>query len=72
MGSIKTRSWIEPLPESLQEVTMDFASGKAATSACSDDVITVVVPKGTELPIHEGCKQGIVESLKKIFGGGKP
>jgi penicillin-binding protein 1B len=72
MGGMKTRSWIEPLPESLQEVSIDFASGNAATSACSSDVITVVVPKGTELPIHEGCKQGFVDSLKKIFGGGKP
>jgi penicillin-binding protein 1B len=71
MSGIDTRSWIEPLPESLQEVTIDYASGAAATTACSADVITVVVPKGTELPIYEGCRSGIIEGLKKIFGGGK-
>jgi penicillin-binding protein 1B len=73
MGSIETRSWIEPLPDGLQEMTIDFATGAAATTACSADVIAVAVPKGTELPIHEGCKQGFIDGLKKLFGvGAKP
>ena len=70
MSGIETRSWIEPLPEGLQEVTIDYATGAAATSVCSTDVITVVVPRGTELPIYEGCKQGFVDGLKRLFGAG--
>jgi penicillin-binding protein 1B len=70
MGGIETRSWIEPLPDGLQEMTIDFPTGAAATSACSADVITVAVPKGTELPIYEGCKQGFINGLKKLFGAG--
>jgi len=69
MGSIDTRAWNEPMPEGLQELTIDFPSGALATTACSSDVITVVVPKGTELPIHAGCKEGFVEGLRKLFGG---
>ncbi len=67
MGNLETRGWSEPLPESLQEVGIDFASGFAATKECSTDMIAVAVPKGTELPTLEGCKQGFVEGLRKLF-----
>jgi penicillin-binding protein 1B len=70
MGGIDTRSWNEPLPESLQEVTIDYASGSAASTACSADVITIVVPKGTQLPTLEACKQGLMDGLRKFFGSG--
>jgi penicillin-binding protein 1B len=70
MSGIDTRSWNEPLPESLQEVTIDYASGSAASTACSADVITIVVPKGTQLPTLEACKQGLMDGLRKFFGSG--
>jgi penicillin-binding protein 1B len=69
MGGIGTRSWSEALPEGLQEMTIDYASGEAANGDCSTDVISVVVPQGTELPIHAGCDQGFMQSLRKLFGG---
>jgi penicillin-binding protein 1B len=67
MSNIETRSWSEPLPETLQEVTIDFASGLSATTACSKDVITVAIPKDVQLPIYEGCRQGFLEGLRKLF-----
>jgi len=67
MSNIETRGWSEALPDGLEEVTIDFASGASATSACSSDVISIAVPKDTQLPIRAECKQGFIESLRKLF-----
>jgi penicillin-binding protein 1B len=67
MSNIATRGWSESLPESLQEATIDFASGMSATPACSGDLISVPVPKDTQLPVAEACKTGFVEGLRKLF-----
>ncbi len=69
MNNIELRSWNEPLPESLQEVTIDFATGYSATTVCSDDVIAVAIPKDVQLSVYEKCKAGFVEGLRRLFGG---
>ena len=68
MASLDTRSWNEPMPEGLEDVTIDFNTGEAADASCSDDVVSIAVPKGTELPVHTGCKTGFIEGLKRLFG----
>jgi len=67
MSNIETRGWSEPLPDGLEEVTIDFATGAAATDKCSSNVVSIPVPKDTQLPIREECKQGFIEGLRKLF-----
>lgn len=67
MGNIETRGWSEPLPDKLQEMTIDFPSGLAATTACSVDVISVAVPRDAEVPASEGCKQTFIDGLRRLF-----
>ena len=68
MSGLNTRSFGEPLPESLQEVTLDFDSGARASAECSDNVVTVAVPQDVEIPTHAGCRVGLIEGLRKLFG----
>jgi penicillin-binding protein 1B len=68
MSTIDTRSWSEALPESLQEVTIDFPTGELATESCSAEPVVIVVPKNAVLPTHAGCSEGLMNGLRKLFG----
>ncbi|MBC7984789.1 MAG: penicillin-binding protein 1B [Candidatus Obscuribacterales bacterium] len=63
MGTLQTRTWSEPLPEGLVEFTIDFKSGEAARVGCSDELVTVAVPRDTQLPIHAGCGEGFGDRM---------
>src|SRR5690349_10947081 len=54
-GTLQTRPWSEPLPDGLVELTVDFATGEAAPVGCTPEVITVVVPQGTQIAPHTAC-----------------
>ncbi|MGH8227912.1 MAG: penicillin-binding transpeptidase domain-containing protein, partial [Steroidobacteraceae bacterium] len=55
MADIATSSWSAPMPASLQQVTIDFATGLRANAQCSDDLVTLPVPPGTHPPLKPGC-----------------
>jgi len=55
MAGIDNRSWDQPLPESLVEKQIEFATGFGVTNGCSDKPLTVAVPPNTEIAMKEGC-----------------
>ena len=57
MSKLATRSWSEPLPEGLVEVTVDFPTGELARAACSADLATVAIPPDAKLAVHAGCAE---------------
>ncbi len=50
MADIATNSWSAPMPDSLENVTIDFHTGLSAAAGCSDDLVTLPVPVGTSPP----------------------
>lgn len=63
MGSINTTSLHMPLPEGLQETWIEFHTGYAAKPGCGEDVISVAVPQGVQLPVKPGCETGVFEDI---------
>jgi len=57
-AGLDTTSRTAPLPESLVSVPIEFATGLRAEPTCGDDVVTVAVPVGVELPFRAGCEEG--------------
>lgn len=57
MGDVSTRSWQAPVPESLAETWVEYSSGLATEPGCADDVIGIVVPRGTRLELLDGCRE---------------
>ena len=55
MSGTRTTSWRAPLPETLDELWIDYPSGYAADPKCSKDVVVVAIPKGTQLSVKPGC-----------------
>jgi penicillin-binding protein 1B len=55
MADIATSSWTAPMPDSLQEITIDYPTGLRAAAQCSDDLVTLPVPPGTNPPMKAGC-----------------
>jgi hypothetical protein len=64
MRSIGTTSWSAPLPEGLEETSIEFATGLAAESRCGgEDVVMIAVPAGTQLPTRPGCESSVLGEL---------
>ncbi len=59
MSGIATTSWSAPQPETLQPVTIEYASGLVARPECGEDVITIAVPQGAQLPVKPQCESGL-------------
>lgn len=58
MRSIGTTSWSAPLPEGLEDVSVEFMTGLAAGPNCGgEQVVTIAVPTGTQLPAKPGCER---------------
>ncbi|HYK25750.1 MAG TPA: transglycosylase domain-containing protein, partial [Steroidobacteraceae bacterium] len=55
MADISTSSWEAPMPDGLQQVTIDYPTGLRAAASCSSDLVTVPVPPGTNPPVKPGC-----------------
>ncbi len=58
MGSINTSSLSLIQPQGLTETSIEFMTGFAARPDCGEEVITIAVPIGTQLPIKPGCEPG--------------
>jgi penicillin-binding protein 1B len=61
MGSINTSSLSLTLPQGLTETSIEFMTGFAARPDCGEEVITIAVPIGTELPVKPGCEPGATD-----------
>ena len=65
MAGMQETSWDAPMPESLAETWVDYATGERVEKGCSQDAVPIAVPVGTQLPMKAGCGenalQGIVE-----------
>ncbi|HKU72101.1 MAG TPA: transglycosylase domain-containing protein, partial [Burkholderiales bacterium] len=60
MRSIGTTSLSAPLPEGLEDVSIEFMTGLAADQRCGGtDLIMVPVPSGTQIPAKPGCETGV-------------
>jgi len=69
IASIDTSSWSIALPEGLEETWIEFPTGLIARPGCGEDVISVAVPRGTQLPVRAGCElegpQGLGEQARQ-------
>jgi penicillin-binding protein 1B len=60
MREIGTTSWDAPLPEGLQDVSIEFMTGLAAEPRCGgEELVMVAVPTGTQLPAKPGCEPSV-------------
>jgi len=63
MDGLDTLPRSAPVPESVAEVSIEYATGLRADATCAQDVVTVAVPLGREPPFKPGCGQGPVRSI---------
>jgi penicillin-binding protein 1B len=64
MRSIGTTSWSAPLPEGLEEKSIEFKTGLAANPSCGgEDLVTIAVPTGTQLQAKSGCETSVFGEL---------
>jgi penicillin-binding protein 1B len=56
MGSIPTTPLSMPMPEGLQETSIEYLTGYAAKPECGEELVIVAVPQGTEVPVKPGCE----------------
>ena len=61
MADLNTRSWSGVMPEGLQDIEIDYASGAAVQSGCSADPVSIPVPPGTVVPAPTNC--GLLHGL---------
>lgn len=63
MSGLGTTSWSAPLPDSLEEMWIEFPTGLGAGPDCGEDPIAVAVPRGTELPMQPACEANTSEGI---------
>jgi penicillin-binding protein 1B len=63
MSALGTSSWNAPLPEGLDERWIEFQTGLEARPGCGEQIISVPLPKNTELAAAPGCEVGVFEDL---------
>jgi penicillin-binding protein 1B len=64
MRSIGTTSWNAPLPEGLEEKSIEFKTGLAANPRCGgEELVTIAVPSGTQLAAKPGCETSVFGEL---------
>jgi hypothetical protein len=79
MAGLGATSFSAPMPESLQEITIDYPSGLRAEAGCSEEIVSLAVPQGAEPPMKPGCGgatvEGIVERasdwIRDLVNGGR-
>lgn len=55
MAHLRTTSWSAPMPATLHDVAIDYATGYAAVPGCSSDALNVPIPVGVAVPPQPGC-----------------
>jgi penicillin-binding protein 1B len=64
MGRISQESWNVPIPATLEEVWIDYATGLIPDPECAQETIPVVVPRNTVLE-HDDCSSSDVDGFAK-------
>ena len=68
MASLGGTPWNSPVPESLQEVSIDYPSGLRVHPGCAADPVTIVAAPKADLPWKPGCEgtqEGILDRAGK-------
>ncbi len=68
MASLRTTPWNAPMPEGLNPVWIEFATGWRVEPRCSEDAIVMALPAGSEPPMKPGCGGGPTDSLVERAG----
>ena len=68
MSGLGTTSWNAPMPESLVEASIEYPTGLAGEPGCAQDLITVAVPVGTDLPVKAECGGRGLDSILERAG----
>jgi len=55
MAGLGTTSWQAPMPESLVDTRIDYATGLPLAAGCPGDAVPIAVPAGTVLPTPADC-----------------
>ena len=55
MQRLPLTSWDEPVPESLRETWIEYQTGLETRPTCSQDVVSIVLPREAVLPARSGC-----------------
>ena len=69
MASLHTSSWQTPMPDSLTDVSIDYATGLRVEPGCAVDAIAVAVPITSELREDRGCGNPLLSGLRAIERG---
>jgi hypothetical protein len=68
MNGIRPGSWDVPLPDELEETTIDFQTGLKATADCSTDTVVIAVAHGTQIDTKPECEaKGLGGWLRSII-----
>jgi penicillin-binding protein 1B len=68
MAGLGTTSLNAPLPESLKEVSIEYATGLVADPSCADEVISVAVPPDADLEVKPECRSSALDSVIQRAG----
>jgi penicillin-binding protein 1B len=69
MGSISTTPLNRSLPEGLQETWIEYLTGYGAKPGCGDELVTIAIPHGTQLPMKPGCETTPFERAREWWQG---
>jgi penicillin-binding protein 1B len=63
MSAIGQSAWQKPMPATLEEARIDYATGLIPDPACAEDLIAVAIPRGTLLEHAGACDPAHSETL---------
>jgi penicillin-binding protein 1B len=63
VAGLGATSWSAPMPESLQEIWIEYPSGLKAEPGCAEELISIAVPQGAEPPMKPGCGGAPLDSF---------
>jgi penicillin-binding protein 1B len=69
LADLGTSSWSAPMPDSLNEISIDYLTGLQVESGCTDkDAISIAVPPSTLLPKQPGCPAATTPGVLQRLG----
>jgi len=68
MAGLGTNSWSAPMPETLREVSIEYATGLAGEPSCAEDLIAVAVPASAELAVKPECDGHSLDNIAHRAG----
>jgi penicillin-binding protein 1B len=68
MAALHTSSRSAPVPEGVVDVPIEFATGLRVSPGCTEDMVTVAMPMGSEPPFKPGCGENGDRSIVERAG----